>query len=209
MILLVLMSCRHDSERRPGTIVRESPPLGDGESALTEDRIRWSETLEGLRIGLELPSSVQLSNLGAQRVPQVTAQLHFSNVGSSPIRIFIVRTEIFRALISSLRVRRASTREVISLQPEPHPHGYVVTEQDFFLIEPGSEQVFTQSLIITEQMSQAGELVVEWIYENRSRSWPGGIQTMDGITQPLFGGGDISHIWVNRLTVSTRVAVTP
>lgn len=38
---------------------------------------------------------------------------------------------------------------------------------------------------------------------NQITRWEGGVQTLDGPTKALFGGGDIPHIWTGRLVVET------
>ena len=44
---------------------------------------------------------------------------------------------------------------------------------------------------------------VTWTYENDITRWEGGAQTLDGVTEPLFGGEEIPHIWTGELVVRT------
>jgi hypothetical protein len=95
-----------------------SAPSG---SASASDATDWSEPVDGLRIRLELPAVVKV----ADGIQAVTATMHVRNETARPIRILLVRPEVFRLFSSSLRVRRGD--KVASLQPEQHPHGYLLT----------------------------------------------------------------------------------
>jgi hypothetical protein len=153
----------------------------------------------GLRISLEVPAVVarQAKPRGAQAI---TATLHFENHTAKPIRILLVGPEPFRLFNSSMRVWLGN--DVVSLQPEPHPHGYLISEKDFFVIAPGGSKTFPQTLYVTDRFTSPGAYEVEWMYENKQRKFPGGAQTLDGVTKPLFGGKDVDDLWVGSL--STR-----
>lgn len=45
---------------------------------------------------------------------------------------------------------------------------------------------------------------VSYTYENTVTRWEGGIRTVDGPTQAVFGGGPIPHIWTGKLTVDAN-----
>jgi hypothetical protein len=153
----------------------------------------------GLRISLEVPAAVtrQPTTRGAQAI---TATLHFENRATKPIRILLVGPEPFRLFNSSMRVWLGS--QVVSLQPEPHPHGYLISEKDFFVIPPGASKTFPQTLYVQDRFNSPGTYEVEWMYENKQRKFPGGVNTLDGVTKPLFGGKDVDDLWVGSL--STR-----
>ena len=56
---------------------------------------------------------------------------------------------------------------------------------------------------------EGGTFWVEWTYENQVERWEGGLLTMDGPTQELFGGEDIPHIWLGSLRSGTTIEVVP
>jgi hypothetical protein len=156
----------------------------------------------GLRVSLEVPAVV--ARQPTTRVPQtITATLHFENRATKPIRILLVGPEMFRLFNSSLRVWQGN--QVVSLQPEPHPHGYLISEKDFFVIAPGESKAFPQTLYVKDRFNMPGMYEVEWMYENTQRKFPGGVQTLDGVTKPLFGGKTVDDLWVGSL--STRKAL--
>lgn len=146
------------------------------------------------------------------RVPMRRALLHFRNVGAEPLRVYLPNGEAFRLNISSLFfVPEGGTPLMV---PDPHPHGYVVTEADFHLLSPGEERSFAQPFTIDPFAPGAGNQTlrrpgfepgravrVRWTYENRIRRWEGGRQTLDGPTVPLFGGQDIPFLWTGTLAV--------
>lgn len=105
------------------------------------------------------------------------------------------------------------------MQPEPRPHGYVVTEKDFHLLGPGEEKTFKQSLYVAQfapqgrsvepikGFEQGGAFRVRWTYENSITEWKGGAVTLDGPTQSLFGGGPIPHIWTGKVEAEAALHV--
>jgi len=155
----------------------------------------WTAPSQGLRIQLELPASAPA---GA-----VQARLSFRNETSRPMRLLFVRPEVFRLFNSTFRVWDHD--KVVSLQPDPHPHGYLLDENDFLLLPAGGTRTVTQSL----QLPNPGSFEVEWMYENKQRSFPGGIQTLDGPTRPLFGGSDVEDLWIGSLSTRRPIRVDP
>jgi hypothetical protein len=156
----------------------------------------------GLRISLEVPAAVtrQPTTRGAQAI---TTTLHFENRSTKPIRILLVGPEPFRLFNSSMRVWRGN--DVVSLQPEPHPHGYLISEKDFFVIAPGASKTFPQTLYVTDRFISPGAYEIEWMYENKQRKFPGGANTLDGVTKPLFGGKDVEDLWVGSLSTRAKL----
>jgi len=139
---------------------------------------------------------------------KVTFTLKFSNESQNPVRIYLVESEVFRALQSMFRVVRASDGAPVDLQPSPHPHGYVVDESDFHLIPAGKSFSATQTLYLDPTRFKAGEKYrVTWIYENKGKKWPDGIMTLDGPTKALFGGGEIPYIWIGESNVTVEISV--
>ncbi|MFV8756720.1 hypothetical protein ACNOYE_39755 [Nannocystaceae bacterium ST9] len=45
------------------------------------------------------------------------------------------------------------------------------------------------------------------MYENAIESWPGGAQTLYGVTEPLFGGKPIPGIWRGEIEATFTVLV--
>lgn len=163
---------------------------------------RWSDVEGGLQIGLQLPHGPQRAGT------TLTAKLVFRNQASKPARIYLVREDAFRSFQSWLRILRHGDSRVVSVQPEPQPHGYVVSEADFPLVEPGASRTFEQVLDLSDPNLRAGgTFVVEWTYENEIVEWKGGAQTLDGPTKELFGGTRIPHIWTGRLTTTSELRI--
>jgi hypothetical protein len=158
--------------------------------------------------GLEV-SFTLLPEVKQERVPLRAFGLRFKNASSHPIRIYMPSSEPFRAGISTLYIMGA--RGSIAV-PEPRGHGYVVTEVDFPLLAPGETRTFEQPFSLDELADggrfervkgfEPGTAVrVSWTYENTITRWKAGIQTVDGPTKEVFGGGPIPHIWTGELTV--------
>lgn len=147
------------------------------------------------------------------RVPMRTIELTFKNVSPSGLRIFLPRPEAFRAGISTIFL---STDGGAPLGiPDPHPHGYVISEADFILLAPGEERVVPQSFTLDPMLPAAGTQTarrpgfetgrtvgVRWTYENTRDTWPGGANTLDGVTKPLFGGQRVLDIWTGKLVAA-------
>lgn len=161
-----------------------------------------------LEIGLEIEPGIEMD-----RVPMHTARLRFRNVSSEPVRFYLPRPEAFRATISSLTLVPRQGHPMF--EPEPQPHGYVVTEDDFHLLAPGEAREFTQRFTLDPFLPGPGnktarrrgfepgrEVEVGWVYENSITRWAGGALTLDGPTKQLFDGGDIPHIWTGKLRVT-------
>ena len=159
-----------------------------------------------LQIQIEIDDEVKMD-----RIPMRTAHLHFENLTQQPLRIFLPGPDAFRWGISGI-VMRPSKGSPLMI-PEPRPHGYVVTERDFPLLAPGEKKTFTQSFSLDPMKPGAGTATerlagfepgatvgLRWTYENSIRRWEAGVQTLDGPTKALFGGGDIPHIWIGKLT---------
>jgi len=151
------------------------------------------------------------------RVPMRTARLTVHNLDTVPLRLYLPVADAFRWSISTLEFGAAGDSFVV---PEPRPHGYVVTERDFPLLAPGERRTFTQTFTIdplvpggsaTPQRRPGfapGTVVpVRWTLANHITRWPGGAQTLDGVTAPLFGGGDIPAIWTGEVSVEARWTV--
>ena len=96
----------------------------------------WTEPSHGLRIQLELPAAAPAGVL--------QAKLSFRNDTARPMRLLLVRPEVFRLFNSTLRVWEGG--KVASLQPDPHPHGHLLDENDFLLLAAGETRTVPQSL---------------------------------------------------------------
>lgn len=163
----------------------------------------WTDAGGGLSVRLDVPPGPH--KLGAT----VDVGLEFRNDSDDDLRVYLIDSPPFRALQSDLAVLAADGKFLAS-QPEPHPHGYVVTERDFPAIPAGGVQRFSQPLRLDrEQLGAGGDLQVRWTYRNKIDSWAGGVQTLDGPTRPLFGGGLIPGIWLGELSLTAPLRVTP
>lgn len=166
-----------------------------------------------LQVQLEITDEVKMD-----RIPMRTARLHFRNLTAEPLRIYLPTPDAFRWGISGIVMRAPSGTTL--LIPEPRPHGYVVTENDFPLLAPGEKKTFTQTFSLDPMKPGAGtaterlpgfeagaKVALRWTYENSIRRWEAGVQTLDGPTKALFDGGDIPHIWTGKLSVETSWTV--
>jgi hypothetical protein len=151
----------------------------------------------GLRIKLELPAVV------ANSPRSIAATLSFENRSKKPIRILLVKPEVFRLFNSSLRVWNG--KAMVSLQPEPHPHGHMLDEDDFAVIPAGETKTFAQTLYLKDRFTAPGDYEVEWTYENKARKFAGGAQTLDGVTKPLFGGTEVTDLWIGSLSTRRKL----
>ena len=141
--------------------------------------------------------------------PMRTVKLRFRNTTAQPMRIALPQFEPFRSHVSDLSFTSATGSRFF--EPQPRPHGYVLTELDFPEIAPGEEKVFTQSFTLDPVVpGGAGQarrpgfergtsVAIVWTYQNSGTSRPGGVPTLDGVTKPLFGGGLIPGIWTGKL----------
>jgi len=158
--------------------------------------------VSGLAIALELPASARAGEA-------VTARLHLRNTGAAPLRIYFLEPEVFRSFQSALLVRDAAGTVVGAPEVSP-PHGYLPRESDFPSIAAGDTKTFTQTLSLESRaLAAGGSFTVEWTYSNTINEWKGGAQTLDGPTEPLFGGGPIPNIWTGRVVTSAPLVVTP
>lgn len=158
--------------------------------------------VSGLATALELPASARAGE-------QVVARLHVRNTGSSPLRIYFLEPEVFRSFQSSLYIFDATGKLVGAPAVSP-PHGYLPRESDFPLIAPGETKTFTQALSLdAPALAAGGTFTVQWTYSNSITEWKGGTQTLDGPTQPLFGGGPIPYIWTGKIVATAPLVVAP
>jgi len=93
--------------------------------------------------------------------------LVFKNISKHPLRIYLVKTEFFRSFQSYFYLLSNGKSEYISkISP---PHGYIVTEKDFHLIDSNSEIAFKHTLSIDETKieTDSNEIFLHWVYENK------------------------------------------
>lgn len=165
-----------------------------------------------LEISMEVSPAVR-----KERVPTRTFVLRFRNLGGSPLRLYLPLGEGFRSGISTIFVTPEEGPPLFV--PEPRPHGYVVTEKDFALLEPEGTYVANQSFTL-EAFARGGKgtarregfedgrtVQIHWTYRNEIRRWAGGARTWEGLTAPLFGGTDIPGIWIGELGVDLEWTV--
>ena len=177
---------------------------------------RPTRSTTGKDKGLEVWFDV-LPEVRMDRIPMRTVVLHFKNASKDPIRIYLPQAEAFRANISTIVMRAG---DAVIAVPEPHPHGYTVTEIDFPLIAPGEEKSVLQPFSLDPMVPgpgtatlrrpgfEAGKSVaVRWSYDNSITRWQGGAQTLDGPTKSLFEGKDIPYIWTGKLSVEATWVV--
>jgi hypothetical protein len=172
---------------------------GDAEAATAEAGA--TARADGLKASLVVPPAP--ARLGET----VTVRLVFENESAEPMRVYLVRSEPFRAHQCMFALIGPTGEPVGPPLPRPRAHGYVVTEADFHRLAPGESRAFEQTLRLDPEWVSPGSLTVAWTYSNEVTRMPGGIQTFDGVTQPLFGGGEIPGIWTGRLSTRARLTV--
>lgn len=150
----------------------------------------WSPVVNGLRVQIEL-------NTPKSGARSVDCTLRFQNAGKTDLRLYFLRNPIFRY---HSQLTLLDGQGGLLSHPEPaRPHGLVVTEDEFSLLKPGESLSFSQSVGADAPLLGGQTVTVIWGYENRVRRWPGGAKTLDGVTQPLFGGKDIPFIWLGAI----------
>jgi hypothetical protein len=167
----------------------KTPPMTD----------TWSPVVDGLQIQAIPPAGPAIPGSA------LTITLNFRNTGPELRRIYLLHSEPFRAMQSTFFLG-LPTPTGLSMQPEPRPHGIVVGEADFHELPPGESRSFTQTLRLPGDLAP-GTLSVRWKYSNQIDRWEGGIQTFDGPTKELFGGGPIPGIWKGEIETRFDVAV--
>lgn len=161
----------------------------------------WMGAGNGLSIRLDVPPGPY--KVGAT----LELGLEFRNDGADDRRIYLIHNPVFRALQSDLTI--FSGGKFLASQPDPHPHGYVVSERDFPAIPAGTTRRFTQPLVLDAgELGSVGEIEVRWTYKNAIESWAGGVRTLDGPTRPLFGGKPIPGIWVGEVKTAATLPLT-
>ena len=130
----------------------------------------WAQA-NGLEVKLELPGK-PVSGVSGGRPSPAVAKLHFRNASQQPLRFYLIESEPFRSFQSRFAVFGQGEGALITMQPEPRPHGYVVTEKDFHLLGPGEEKIFTPSY------SPPGESQFPGSPAGRPMWWPHVIITM-------------------------------
>lgn len=166
------------------------------EASPASGTVVWSAPVDGLSIAVEVPGN----RLPAEK--SVHLRLGFRNVTDQPIRIYLVQGDFFRSFQCSFFLQTPNGKGWLGhISP---PHGYVVTESDFPLIPPKGESWFDHSLGYDRAQIKGFEAQTGliWTYSNEVEQWAGGVQTMDGPTQALFGGGKIPFIWKGQVTVT-------
>jgi len=161
-----------------------------------------SRSVNGLQIQLVIPDGkIKIGD-------SVKLTLKFRNCGTENIRIYMINSEPFRFGQSTLTVLLKDHQDLITMQPQPRPHGIVIDESDFHLIEPGKSIKFKQNLYLNDhEFSMPGEHILKWQYKNEVERWSGGVKTLDGKTKRLFRGKDIPFIWLGELEVREKIIV--
>jgi hypothetical protein len=195
------------SNAAPVPALSDAPP-GDEQHAMHEAPSSCTASDGRITITARMDPEVHV-----ERVPMRRVRMSVRNVSRDPIRVLHIHTEPFRHGFSTLTITVPDGAPVFA--PEPRPHGYLIGEQDFVLIEPGTVLDFDQSFTIDPMQPGAGTRTarrpgfvagatakISWTFANQLRAFPGGAQTMDGVTKPLFGGGDVPLLWLGELSCS-------
>ncbi len=147
-----------------------------------------------------LRTSVKFVKLGKE----LEVKVRFENISDRPVRVYFIENPIFNSFQSAFTVvHKDGTKSFIA--EEPQPHGYVVTESDFHLIAPCHSKTFKQKIGNVTLGSGSNPAGIEWEYSNTITKWEGGIETLDGKTEALFGGKEIPYIWTGRIKAAAKI----
>jgi hypothetical protein len=157
---------------------------------------------------LGLKTCVRLKNQKIELNKEFEIELVFKNVSKQPVRIYFIKKEHFRSFQSYFYL--SVDGEYNMLTNVSPPHGYVVTEKDFHLINPYEELVFEQTLSVDSSKikTKSSKTNLEWFYENKISRWEGGVQTLDGPTKKLFEGQEIPYIWVGKIDSGIEIEIS-
>jgi hypothetical protein len=137
----------------------------------------------------------------------VALVLVIHNVSRVPHRVYVL-PEHFRSPFHFVWLRRAADHARVATSPPSPPHGIVVTEAHFPEIPAGGQLEVTGTLALPTDLP-AGSYELGWRMRNTLvHQWKGGIQTLDGVTAPLFGGGEIPGIWMGSIDAFAPITVT-
>ncbi|NNK85225.1 MAG: hypothetical protein HKO91_06720 [Desulfobacterales bacterium] len=162
---------------------------------------KYSDEISGLK------TCIRLKQKKIKLNKEFEVELVFKNISKNPIRIYWIKTEFFRSFQSYFYLLADGKYNFLTdISP---PHGYVVTEDDFHLIDPNKEIIFKQTLSIdsTKIKSNLIKPHLEWTYENNVAKWEGGKMTQDGPTKKLFSGDKIPYIWVGKINSIVEVKI--
>ena len=154
---------------------------------------KCSEEISGIKTCIRLKHQNIKLNKGFE------IELVFKNISKNPIRIYWIETEFFRSFQSYFYLLADGKFNFLTdISP---PHGYVVSEDDFHLIDPNKEIIFKQTLSIDKPKieSSLNKTQLKWTYENNISKWEGGKMTVDGPTKKLFNGDKIPYIWIGKI----------
>jgi len=154
-----------------------------------------------------LKTCIRLKNQKIKLNKDFKFDLIFKNTSEHPIRIYLINTEFFRSFQSYFYLLFNGKFKFLSnISP---PHGYVVTENDFHIIDPKSEIIFEQTLLIDDSDidKDRNKTYIKWVYKNKISKWEGGIKTLDGQTKQLFDGNEIPYIWQGKVESTIEVEI--
>ena len=150
----------------------------------------------------ELTMDLEITGNTHKEGEEIELGLTFRNDKEEPLRLHFIENENFR-FNSSVTVLKKEDRSPINPPFIAPPHGYILSEKDFYMLQPGEELRFQQSLEIKEP----GEYILVWNYKNEGKVWKGGIETLDGPTVELFNGEEVPNIWVGENSVEKMLEI--
>lgn len=120
-----------------------------------------------------------------------------------PIRIYFLDSWFFRSFQSWFIAtdRKGEVHWLTEISPG---HGYIVGERDFPLLQPRSIVCFEQSVYLPGDSAEPINSLT-WTYKNEIDHWEGGIETLDGLTEELFGEDDHPDLWLGELEVEAHI----
>lgn len=196
LILACVAACQNKAAPNGSNAGSATQPAANDELNIPR---QYVATANDLRTELAAPSRVLHPG------DRVELTLNIHNDGKLPRRVYIL-PEHFRSPFHFLWLADASGRQVATMPPSP-PHGLEVTEAHFPEIAPGSTLTVQGNFDLPANIP-AGSYRMGWRMRNMLvHAMPGGIQTLDGVTKPLFGGGEIPGIWMGSLDAFAPLVV--
>jgi hypothetical protein len=197
-LALVVVGCAAGPDDRVGDRAKIQPVTSDPPpNAPPSAPPNTPTSVNGLALRVDAPNEVLAGT-------PIDLDLVLANTGASPLRLFWIEAESFRAQQSRVGLVREDGTPVTP-PPISRGHGYVVGEKDFPLLAPGAERRAHQRIATVGL--PPGSYRVRWTYGNTVDRWTGAGGTLDGPGTPLFGGGPIPGIWLGEASASAAVVI--
>jgi hypothetical protein len=158
----------------------------------TQDRVEKIVVFEALKTSI---------NVIAKNENSIEVDLVFENVSEKPLRIYYIDDPLFSRTQNSFYVKDKRGKNHFEIDDAPPPHGYMLSEKNFYLIASKDKKIFRQKILLQVKNSVS----LQWIYRNQLTSMEGGIETLDGQNKAFFNGDRIPYIWTGMIKNSIKI----